>query len=100
MVLVQLDDAAQSAERVKAAATAAEKTRVISSEDAAEIKKAADNVQKAAATGDHAAVMEHVEKLHDHVDNVVASHKGPEVAEKLKKANANIGNYCFLLTAI
>jgi len=46
-------------------------------------------VQEAAASGDHAAVMDHVEKLHDKIDDVVAAKK-PEVAEKLQRADATI----------
>jgi len=73
---------------VKAAATEAEKKQAISREDATQIKKAADKVQEAAAIGDKAAVMEKVEKMNDKIDNAVVAKKGPEVAEKLQRADA------------
>jgi len=83
---LKLDDAAKSAEKVKGATIAAEKAKAISSEDAAKIKAEADNVQRAATTGDHTAVLEHVDKMNDHIDNAIGAKK-PEAFEKLKKAD-------------
>lgn len=89
---MHLADAAKSAEDLKKVATKAAEKDVISREDAAAIKKAATDVQSAAAIGDHKTANETVKALQDRVDELVAEKNGPEVAEKLKKAEEKKGN--------
>lgn len=88
-----MEEATKSVEAVKVAATKAAEEQVISREDAAVIVKAADNVQKAADSGDHVQAINKMGQLHDQVDQVVAAQKGPEVAEKLVKANDDASKF-------
>lgn len=86
-----MEEAAKSADDVKKIVNKAVEQQAISHEDAAEIKKAADNVKAAATSGDQDAAIEHAKLMQDRVEEVVMS-KQPEVAENLKKIDEIKGN--------
>jgi hypothetical protein len=83
---LRLDEAAASAKKLKNVTLRAEKDQKITREDAADIYKAADKVQKAAESGDHEAANKNMVVLHKEVDDVFIA-KDPKIADNLEKHN-------------